>query len=257
VTVTGSSTRSSRTPSGTSSFVRGPGGAPEPEDPEHLALKSAFGDDRASPSSGRPTVPDGRQRRRVLLGRDYDVRAGPGGEVLRQLVEQPGRDAASVRPPIEGEVCARIGVPRLGGSRQVRWVRHDAIEAAEPPEEVRADDLDRKTAVPRRRSEVPEGRGVEIGRDDPGSALRRPERREAAPRSHFRESLTARRDGEREQEEGILPRGVDLGIVRRRLPCHGASMCRAARHALIHAGPRTPGSIFSCLVGYLPPSRSA
>jgi len=127
----------------------------------------------------------------------------------REGREEAREDAATVLPPVQGEVRPGIRVPLSYLGREIRWVGEDPLEAPQTPREVGADQPDPNAFLPGGETRGPEGMGVEVGGGDragprPGGGDRhrsrsRPDLQHAEPPTpscHLAE------------EVGVLPSGI-------------------------------------------------
>jgi hypothetical protein len=134
------------------------------------------------------------------------------------MVGQGVQDAAghgpAVRSPVQRGVRPTVGVSGGRWSRQVGRVREDPVEPTETGGQVGPDRLQRQALRAGPLPERAEGVRVQVGRDHAAAASSRPEGRFAATASDLEDPNPARPVGERQQEPGVLSRGVDARIVR-------------------------------------------
>jgi hypothetical protein len=159
----------------------------------------------ARPESGKPS---GR-----LHARDDDVGAAVGLEVGREVPEETGQYLAAVRASVGREVRPAVAVPLLGPGGEVRRVREDPVEPAEPSGEVGANEVDAKSRGTGGAAERSERGGVEVGRDDrPGPGAGGGQSDEPRTCSDLEDAPAPTGSREPREEFGVLPRRIDGGV---------------------------------------------
>ncbi len=108
---------------------------------EGLSFHGAGDEELLAAPTRTPPIEEPAHARGALERGPYEVRTSLRREVLGQFSEDPFGRARPIRPPVQGEVLPRIGIPILGARGEVGRIREDAVESTEPAREVRADRL--------------------------------------------------------------------------------------------------------------------